>query len=109
LNELAFVYVFDVPKLEFCPMTMQRLAEELAGLKDELAALAGENATAALSASREKIDEAAKLLGGVMDDVEQLIMREEENVENFISSRPLTSVAAAFVAGLAIGLVLRGR
>jgi acyl-CoA reductase-like NAD-dependent aldehyde dehydrogenase len=42
-------------------MSMQRLAEELAGLKDEMAPMATENATAALSASREKIDEAAKL------------------------------------------------
>jgi ElaB/YqjD/DUF883 family membrane-anchored ribosome-binding protein len=90
-------------------MTMQRLAEELAGLKDELAALAGDNAAAALSASREKIDEAAKLLGGVMDDVEQLVAREGEDIENFISSRPLTSVAAAFLAGLAVGFVLRRR
>jgi ElaB/YqjD/DUF883 family membrane-anchored ribosome-binding protein len=90
-------------------MSMRRLAEELAGLKDELAALAGDNAAAALSASREKIDEAAKLLGGVMDDVEQLVAREGEDIENFISSRPLTSVAAAFLAGLAVGFVLRRR
>ena len=86
-----------------------QLGEELNGLKEELSKLAGENADAALSASREKIDEAVKLLGGVMDDVEQLFAREEEQIENFISSRPVVSVAAAFLAGIAVGFVLRRR
>jgi ElaB/YqjD/DUF883 family membrane-anchored ribosome-binding protein len=90
-------------------MSMHRLADELASLRDELASLAGERATAAVSASREKIDEAAKLLGEVMEDIEQIVVREEESVENFISSRPLASVAAAFLAGLAVGFILRRR
>ena len=86
-----------------------QLGEELSILKDELSKLAGQNADAALSASREKIEEAAKLLGGVMDDVEQLVAREEEQIENFISSRPVVSVAAAFLAGIAVGFILRRR
>lgn len=86
-----------------------QIGEELSSLKDQLSRLAGENADAALSASREKIDEAAKLLGGVMEDVEQFIGREEEQIESFISSRPLVSVAAAFLAGMALGFVLRRR
>jgi ElaB/YqjD/DUF883 family membrane-anchored ribosome-binding protein len=86
-----------------------RLGEELDGLKDELSKLAGDNVAAAMSASREKIDEAAKLLGGVMDDLEQVVAREEENIEAFISSRPIVSVAAAFVAGIAVGFMLRRR
>jgi ElaB/YqjD/DUF883 family membrane-anchored ribosome-binding protein len=88
-------------------MTMQRLVKELGGLKEELATLAAENATAALSASREKIDEAGTLLGKVIGDVEQVIAREEENIESFVVSRPLVSVAAAFLAGLAVGVMLR--
>lgn len=90
-------------------MTIHRLAEELATLKEELAALAGENASAALSASREKIDDAAKLLGGVMDEIEHFAAREEENVETFVAARPLVSVAAAFLAGLAVGAMLGRR
>ena len=90
-------------------MSVQRLADELASLRDELASLAGESATAAVSASREKIDGAAKLLGEVMEDIEQIAVREEENVEKFIASRPLASVAAAFLAGLAVGFILRRR
>jgi ElaB/YqjD/DUF883 family membrane-anchored ribosome-binding protein len=84
----------------------QRLGEELDNLKDELCRLATDNTAAAVSASREKIGEAAKLLGGVMDDIEELVRREEENVEHIISSRPIVSVAAAFVAGIAVGLIL---
>ena len=87
----------------------QRLGEELHTLKDELSKLAGDNAAAAMSASREKIDETAKLLRGVMDDIEQLVAREEENVEEFIANRPIVSVAAAFLAGMALGFVLRRR
>lgn len=90
-------------------MSMQRLAEELSNLRDELGSLAGEQVATAASASREKIDGAAKVLAEALQDIEQFIAREEENLENVISSRPLTSIAAAFVAGLAIGLIVRGR
>lgn len=86
-----------------------QIGEELSSLKDELSKLVGENADAAVSASREKIDEAARLLGGLMEDVEQFVGREEEQIESFISSRPVVSVAAAFLAGMALGLVLRRR
>ena len=87
----------------------QRLGEELNSLKDELSKLAGDNAAAAMSASRERIDEAAKLLGGVMDDVEQLVAHEEENIDQFIAGHPIVSVAAAFLAGMAVSFVLRRR
>ena len=90
-------------------MSMHRLADELAGLRQELASLAGEGAAAAVSASREKIDDAAKLLGEVAENIEEVFVREEGNVEDFISSRPLASVAAAFLAGLAVGFILRRR
>lgn len=90
-------------------MSMHRLADELAGLREELTSLAGEGTAAAMSASREKIDDTAKLLGEVMANIEEIVVREEENVENFISSRPLASVGAAFLAGLAVGFILRRR
>jgi ElaB/YqjD/DUF883 family membrane-anchored ribosome-binding protein len=90
-------------------MTIQRLAEELANLKEELAAMAGDGAAAALSASREKIDGAARLLGEALDEAEQLVAREEESLESFIARQPLVSVAAAFAAGLAVGAMLRRR
>jgi len=86
-----------------------RLGEELDTLRVDLTRLVDENAAAAMSASREKIDEAAKMLGGVMDEIEQLVAREEEHIEDLISSRPVMSVAAAFVAGVALGYVLRRR
>jgi ElaB/YqjD/DUF883 family membrane-anchored ribosome-binding protein len=86
-----------------------RLGEELDTLRNELSKVVDENASAAVSASREKIDEAAKLLGGVMDEIEQLVTREEEHIETLISSRPVVSVAAAFLAGVALGYVLRRR
>jgi ElaB/YqjD/DUF883 family membrane-anchored ribosome-binding protein len=87
----------------------QRLGEELDSLKDELSRLASENASAAVSASREKIDAAAKMLGDAMGDIEEFVGREEENIEKFISGRPLVSVAAAFLAGIAVGVILRRR
>lgn len=90
-------------------MLMQRWAEELAGLKDELVALAGQNTAAAATASREKFDEAAKLLGGVIADIEEVVAREEENVENFIVKRPLAAMTGAFLVGIALGALLRRR
>jgi ElaB/YqjD/DUF883 family membrane-anchored ribosome-binding protein len=90
-------------------MSMERLASELASLRDELGSPAQDHVSAAMSASREKIDAAAEFLGEALHDIEQLVAREEENVESAIAARPLASVAVAFVAGLAIGLILRRR
>ena len=83
-------------------MSMERLADELAILKDELGALASDQLAAAASASREKLDGAARLLNEALHDVEGLVAREEENIENMIAARPLASVAAAFVAAFPV-------
>ena len=88
-------------------MSIQGMADELASLRDELGSLAAEHASAAMSTSRDKIEGAAQHIGETLQELEQLFAREEENLENIISSRPLASVAAAFVAGVAIGLMLR--
>jgi ElaB/YqjD/DUF883 family membrane-anchored ribosome-binding protein len=90
-------------------MSTHRLANELASLKDELTALAAEPIAAAASASRDKMDGAAKLVGEALQDIEQFVAHEEERIGNLISERPLASVAAAFVAGLAVGLILGRR
>jgi ElaB/YqjD/DUF883 family membrane-anchored ribosome-binding protein len=86
-----------------------RLGEELDTLRRELSRLVDENGAAAVSASRERIDEAAKLLDGLMDEVEQLVAREEERIETLISSRPIMSIAAAFLTGVALGYILGRR
>lgn len=90
-------------------MSIQRLADELAGLREELGALARDQISVAASASREKIDGATKALGETLQDIEEVLAREEEGLEEAISSHPLAWVAAAFVAGLAVGLILRRR
>ena len=86
-----------------------RLGEELNSLKDELSKLIGEKADTTVSASRERLEDVAKVLGGVVDDIEQFVGHEEERIEGLISSRPVMSIVAAFAAGLAVGLILRRR
>ena len=90
-------------------MSIQQLADELSGLKDELGPIVRDHVSAAAASSREKLDGATKIIGEALQDIEQLCAREEEQLEAAISSRPLASVAAAFVVGLAVGLILRGR
>jgi ElaB/YqjD/DUF883 family membrane-anchored ribosome-binding protein len=87
----------------------RQLGEELDRLRSELGRLIDTNAADAVSGSREKIDEAAKMIGGLVDEIEQVFAREEQQIEDFISSRPVMSVAAAFLAGLALGYVVRRR
>ena len=87
----------------------RQLGEELDHLRSELGRLIDTNAADAVSASREKIDEAAKVIGGLVDEIEQVFAREEQQIEDFIASRPVMSVAAAFLAGLALGYVVRRR
>lgn len=86
-----------------------RLFEELDALKDELGRLVERNTADAVSASREKLDEAGKLIGGLLEEIEQVVVREEQNFEDLVSSRPVLSVAAAFLAGLALGYAVRRR
>jgi ElaB/YqjD/DUF883 family membrane-anchored ribosome-binding protein len=90
-------------------MSIQQLADELAGLKDELGSVARDYVAATATGSHEKIAGATKFLDEALQDIEQFVASEEEHLENAISSHPLASVAAAFVAGLAIGLILRRR
>jgi hypothetical protein len=86
-----------------------RLGEELAALKDELSKTVDEHATEAVAASREKLEELATTVGSLLEEIEQAVSREEQHVEELISSRPILSVAAAFLAGLALGYVARRR
>jgi ElaB/YqjD/DUF883 family membrane-anchored ribosome-binding protein len=90
-------------------MSIQQLADELASLKDELGSVARDHVSAAAASSREKIDGATKFFDDTLRGIERLLAREEEHLESAISSHPLASVTAAFVAGLAIGLILRRR
>jgi hypothetical protein len=85
------------------------LFEELDALKDELGRLVERNTADAVSASREKLDEAGKLIGGLLEEIEQVVAREEQHFEDLVSSRPVLSVAAAFLAGLALGYAVRRR
>jgi ElaB/YqjD/DUF883 family membrane-anchored ribosome-binding protein len=86
-----------------------RLFEELDALKGELGRLVETNAAEAVSASREKLDEAAKVMRGLLEEIEQAVVREEQHLEDLVSSRPVISVAAAFLAGLALGYAVRRR
>ena len=86
-----------------------RLFEELDALRSELGGLVDRNTAEAVSASREKFDEAARVIGGLLEEIEQTVVREEQRLEDLVSSRPVISVAAAFLAGLALGYAVRRR
>ena len=88
---------------------VNRMFEELDALKRELGRLVDKNAAEAASASREKLGEAGKLMGNLLEEIEQAVVREEQHFEDIISSRPVMSVAAAFLAGLALGYAVRRR
>ena len=86
-----------------------RLGEELAALKDELSKAVDDGAAEAAAISREKFEDLTRIVGGLLEEIEQAVSREEQHVEELISSRPILSVAAAFLAGLALGYVARRR
>lgn len=88
-------------------MTSTEFRDELLTLRADAARLLGTASDEILKTSRERADAVAEQLKSALDELGQVLSQEEKQIEGLVAERPLTALACAFAAGIAVGLVLR--
>jgi ElaB/YqjD/DUF883 family membrane-anchored ribosome-binding protein len=83
------------------------LRDELQTLKDEVTQLLNTTSEGIFDASKSRAYTLADQVKAALNDHSETLGEKEGHVENIISDRPITSLASAFVLGVAVGFMLR--
>jgi ElaB/YqjD/DUF883 family membrane-anchored ribosome-binding protein len=83
------------------------LRDELQALKSDVSRLLNTTSEGIFDTSRNRTEALADQIKAALNDLGETLSEEEGNVENFISDRPITSLASAFALGVVVGFMLR--
>jgi ElaB/YqjD/DUF883 family membrane-anchored ribosome-binding protein len=83
------------------------LGDELLALKSEVSRLLNTTGEELLDASKDHAEALADQIKTALNDLTKTLGEQEDRFENFISDRPVTSLASAFALGVVIGFTLR--
>jgi ElaB/YqjD/DUF883 family membrane-anchored ribosome-binding protein len=83
------------------------LRDELAALKGDVSRLLNATSEGVLDASRNRAEALADQIKAALNDLGETLSEEDGQIENFISDRPITSLASAFALGVVVGFMLR--
>ena len=83
------------------------LGDELEALKSDVSRLLNPTSEGIFDTSRNRAEALADQIKAALNDLGETLSEEEGNVENFISDRPITSLASAFALGVVVGFMLR--
>ena len=83
------------------------LRDELEALKSDVSRLLNPTSEGIFDTSRNRAEALADQIKAALNDLGETLSEEEGNVENFISDRPITSLASAFALGVVVGFMLR--
>jgi ElaB/YqjD/DUF883 family membrane-anchored ribosome-binding protein len=83
------------------------LGDELLALKSEVSRLLNTTGEELLDASKDHAEALADQIKTALNDLTKTFGEQEDRFENFISDRPVTSLASAFALGVVIGFTLR--
>jgi ElaB/YqjD/DUF883 family membrane-anchored ribosome-binding protein len=83
------------------------LGDELLALKSEVSRLLNTTGEELLDASKDHAEALADQIKTALNDLTKTLGEQEDHFENFISDRPVTSLASAFALGVVIGFTLR--
>ena len=83
------------------------LRDELQALKDDVSRLLNTTGDGIFDASKNRAEALADQIMAALNDLGETLSEEEGHVENFISDRPVTSLASAFALGVVVGFMLR--
>ena len=82
------------------------LRYELQALKSDVSRLLNTTTEGIFDASGNRAEALADQIKAALNDLGETLSEEEANVENFISDRPITSLASAFALGVVVGFML---
>jgi ElaB/YqjD/DUF883 family membrane-anchored ribosome-binding protein len=83
------------------------LSDELQALKSDVSRLLNSTSEGIFDASKNRADALADQIKAALNDLSETLSEEQGQVENFISDRPITSLASAFALGVVVGFMLR--
>jgi ElaB/YqjD/DUF883 family membrane-anchored ribosome-binding protein len=83
------------------------LSDELQALKSDVSRLLNSTSEGIFDASKNRADALADQIKAALNDLGETLSEEQGQVDNFISDRPITSLASAFALGVVVGFMLR--
>jgi ElaB/YqjD/DUF883 family membrane-anchored ribosome-binding protein len=83
------------------------LIDELQALKGDVARLLNTTSEGIFDTTKNRADALADQIKAALNDLSATLSEQEDHVENFISDRPVTSLASAFALGVVVGFMLR--
>jgi ElaB/YqjD/DUF883 family membrane-anchored ribosome-binding protein len=83
------------------------LGDELLALKGEVSQLLNTTSEGLFDASKDRAEALADRIKAALNDLSKTLGDQEDYLENFISDRPVTSLASALALGVVIGFMLR--
>jgi ElaB/YqjD/DUF883 family membrane-anchored ribosome-binding protein len=83
------------------------LSDELQALKSDVSRLLNSTSEGIFDASKNRADALADQIKAALNDLSETLSEEQGQVDNFISDRPITSLASAFALGVVVGFMLR--
>ena len=83
------------------------LRDELQALKGDVSRLLNTAGEGILDVSKNRAEALADQIKAALNELAETLGEQEDHVENFISDRPVASLASAFALGVVIGFMLR--
>jgi ElaB/YqjD/DUF883 family membrane-anchored ribosome-binding protein len=83
------------------------LRDELQALKGDVSRLLNTAGEGVFDASKDRAEALADQIKAALNDLGETLSEQEDHVENFISDRPITTLASAFALGVVVGFMLR--
>jgi ElaB/YqjD/DUF883 family membrane-anchored ribosome-binding protein len=83
------------------------LADELQALKGDVSRLLNTAGDGIFDASKNRAEALADQIKAALNELGETLTEQEGHVEDFISERPVTSLASAFALGVVVGFMLR--
>ena len=83
------------------------LSDELQALKGDVSRLLNAAGEGTFDASKNRAEALADQIKTALTELGETLSEQEDHVENFISDRPITSLASAFALGVVVGFMLR--
>jgi len=83
------------------------LRDELQALKGDMSRLLNTASEGILDTSKTRAEALADQIKAALNELGETLGEQEDQVEQFMSDRPITTLASAFALGVVVGFMLR--
>jgi ElaB/YqjD/DUF883 family membrane-anchored ribosome-binding protein len=83
------------------------LRDELQALKGDVSRLLNTASDGVFDASKNRAEALADQIKAALSDLGETLSEQEDQLENLVSDRPITSLASAFALGVVVGFMMR--